>query len=161
MRTVALSLGLAACLGALYALMSVVGDGALLAAPTSVAIGVLGAAALHGRLDSLAVSLGAPSALAWTWLSARGRFELGAAACLALWTAPGLIARGARRETALPAGLAVAAAWLGGQVLARYLPGPLEAQAAACVFAGAATAMATTVVAPSREPVAPPAEHVS
>lgn len=142
-----MSLGLAACLGALLALASPAGDGALLAAPAAVAVGVVGAAALHGRLDWLSVALGAPSALAWTLLAGRGRSDLGAAACLMLWAAPGLVTRGATRAVLLPAGLAASASLLGAHVLARYARAALEVQAAACAFAGAALTMAVAVVA--------------
>lgn len=159
MGTIGISLGLSACLGALLALMSPVGDGSLLAAPTAVAVGVVAAAALHGRLDWLAVSFGAPSALAWTLLGARGRFDLGAAACLALWAAPSVISRGSTRAAALPAGLAAAGALVGAKVLTAYARDDVEHRLAACVFAGAALAMSAALAprAPSAEAEPAPA----
>ncbi|MCC6646235.1 MAG: hypothetical protein IT374_11760 [Polyangiaceae bacterium] len=148
------ALGLAACVAALLALLTP-HDASWLVAPTSVAVSVVGAATLRRRVDWLAVTLGAPAPLAWSLLAARGRVELAAAACLALWAAPGLVERGSARAAGLPAGLVALGALLGGRAISLFAAAPLDQRLAACLFAGTAVAMASTLVPTPPAPSAP------
>lgn len=160
MKPLLLSLGLGACLAALLSLGVSHGDGALLAAPTAVAVGVVAASALFGELNWLTVCCGALSPLAWTLLATRFRVDVGIAACLLLWAAPLWSSAKSQRELLAPVGAAVVSAGVGGVVLANYLRADLEHRLIACLFAGAALAMATSLakaITPTAVPEAPAA----
>ncbi len=144
MKSVALSLLLAAILAGQVALSSVHSP-LLLLAPGAVVLGIVASAGLLGELTWLSVVAGALSPVALTWLGGTST-TLAVGAMCALWTLPRLgLARSSTELWRMGVVSAIAVA-LAGLVTAHYVgAGPLY-HFTACVFGGATLALGTVLV---------------
>ena len=157
MRAIVLSFALSLSLFALLALDVHTGLGPAVA-PVAVGVGVVAASALHGDVTWLTVSFGALSPLALSLVARRGRIDAVVALATLLWAAPRFaLAAGtpAQRSLALAAAAAVGASVVAGLVVAAYGDADVATRFGACVFAGAALALASL---PSRRAPDAPAD---
>jgi hypothetical protein len=139
LRSIAVALGVAACLFAFAALGELPG-GAIARAMVSVFLGIGVTALIYGDGTFLTVSLGAVSPLALTALE-RTSVAAATTAMCALWLLPRLALTGTRRRFIVLASISAAAACVAGAIFAAYLDAPLPARAASCVFAGSCLAL--------------------
>lgn len=158
MRALVLSFALSLSLFALLALDVHTGLGPAVAAPVAVGVGVVAASAIHGDVTWLTVAFGALSPLSLSLVARRGRLDVAVALATLLWAAPGFaLAAGtaAPRSLALPATASLGASIVAGLVVAAYGDADVATRLGACVFAGAALALAS--LSSRRTPDAPAA----
>ena len=144
MKSVALSLLLAAILAGQLALAGV-DSPLLLLAPAAVVLGVVASAGLLGELTWLSVVAGALSPVALTWFGPSSA-TLAVGAMCALWVLPRLGLARDRAELWRMASVSAIAVALAGLVTAHYLGASPLYHFTACVFGGATLALATVMV---------------